>query len=326
MFVMISVIIPCYNAGHTIEHTLESLRKQTYQDFEAVIINDGSKDNTLEVVEKYRRCHTININIINQENAGVSAARNSGIRAAKGEFITLLDADDCYEPHFLEYLYGGLVENNADIAFCRYERVKQRNIVGIKEKGVEEVRLTKYEIIDLYKDNRMNCLNAWCAIYKIDILKLNDIFFREGVKYGEDTEFFCKYVYHCDAGGVLINSCLYRYMVNADSVMHKISYERIQSIEVFMRVVEYWKQEPLFDLEVGNYLVDRAIWAVAKDFVNNREFFTRLKTDYDIKKSMKNMYKNASEYTVRISAVFYLINWQLFRIVIKVYEKIRQGI
>lgn len=323
---MISVIIPCYNAGHTIEHTLESLRKQTYQDFEAVIINDGSKDNTLEVVEKYRRCHTININVINQENAGVSAARNSGIRAAKGEFITLLDADDCYEPQFLEYLYGGLVENNADIAFCRYGRVKQRNIIGIKEKGVEEVRLTKYEIIDLYKDNRKNCLNAWCAIYKTDILMLNDIFFREGVKYGEDTEFFCKYVYYCDAGGVLINSHLYQYLINADSAMNKISYERIQSIEVFNRVVKYWKQEPLFDLEVGNYMVDRAIWAVAKDFVNNGEYLTRLRTDYDIKKSMKNMCKNANECTVRISAALYLVNWRLFRIVIKVYEKVRQGI
>lgn len=323
---MISVIIPCYNAQHTIEHTLESLRKQTYQDFEVVIINDGSKDGTLEVVEKYRHCHPININIINQDNSGVSVARNSGIKEAKGEFITLLDADDYYESTFLEYLFRGLVENDVDIAFCRYVRKRQKKNKDIEKKHIEKVKLTKYEIIDLYKDNRMNCLNAWCAIYKTNILKRNDIVFPEGIKYGEDTEFFCKYLYHCDAGGIFINRCLYQYIINADSVMHKISYERTQNIEVFKRIVEYWKQDSLFDSEVGNYLVDRAIWAAAKDFANNRDYLIRLRTNYDIKKSMKNMYKNANEYSVKISAAFYLVNWRLFRIVIKVYEKMRQGI
>ena len=96
---MISVVIPLYNKEHQIAKTLQSVFAQTYTDYEIVIVNDGSTDNSVEVVEKINNPR---IRMINQQNAGVSAARNKGIEEAKGEYIALLDADDEWKPEYLE--------------------------------------------------------------------------------------------------------------------------------------------------------------------------------------------------------------------------------
>lgn len=101
---LISVIIPAYNVAPFIAETLESLFVQTWRDFEAIVINDGSTDDTKEKLAPYRD----RIVYIEQENSGVMAARNAGLRAARGRFVALLDGDDLWEPRFLETLVGML--------------------------------------------------------------------------------------------------------------------------------------------------------------------------------------------------------------------------
>lgn len=96
---MISVVIPLYNKEKQIINTLQSIFRQTYQDFEIVVINDGSTDNSVAEVE---RIHDPRIRLINQQNTGVSVARNRGIQEAKGEYIALLDGDDEWMPDYLK--------------------------------------------------------------------------------------------------------------------------------------------------------------------------------------------------------------------------------
>lgn len=95
----ISVVIPLYNKEQAIVKTIESVLKQTYFDFEAIVVDDGSKDNSLQVVQSIEDSR---LRIIHKENGGVSSARNRGIREAKGDYIALLDGDDLWEPTFLE--------------------------------------------------------------------------------------------------------------------------------------------------------------------------------------------------------------------------------
>ncbi len=97
---MISVVIPLYNKAHTIVNTLNTVVNQTYKDFEVIIVNDGSTDNGVEVIQ--HNFTDSRIRIINQKNAGVSAARNKGIKEAKGNYISFLDADDEWMPNYLE--------------------------------------------------------------------------------------------------------------------------------------------------------------------------------------------------------------------------------
>lgn len=98
---MISVVIPLYNKEQSITSTLESVLAQTYKDFEIIVVNDGSTDNSVDVV---RAIDDDRIVFISQENQGVSAARNTGIIAAKGEYVAFLDGDDLWHPEYLETL------------------------------------------------------------------------------------------------------------------------------------------------------------------------------------------------------------------------------
>jgi glycosyltransferase involved in cell wall biosynthesis len=98
---LVSVVIPAYNAAKTLEFTVQSVLEQTVRDFEILIVNDGSKDNTLEVAESLA-ARDSRIKAISQPNSGVSSARNAGIKAASGEYVAILDADDLWLPHKLE--------------------------------------------------------------------------------------------------------------------------------------------------------------------------------------------------------------------------------
>jgi len=91
---MFSVVIPLYNKERSVKNTIESVLNQTFQDFEVIVVNDGSTDNSLEVVKSF---NDERIRIINQKNSGVSSARNRGIKEAKYEWIAFLDADDLWE-------------------------------------------------------------------------------------------------------------------------------------------------------------------------------------------------------------------------------------
>lgn len=99
---MISVVIPLYNKEKSIERTILSVLNQTYGDYELVVVNDGSTDRSLDVVERMNGLTNERVRVINQENAGVSAARNRGIQEAKGEYIAFLDGDDLWDKDFLK--------------------------------------------------------------------------------------------------------------------------------------------------------------------------------------------------------------------------------
>lgn len=118
---MISVIIPLYNKERQIRATLESVLRQSYTDFEIIVVDDGSTDGSAAVVESFQDAR---LRLIRQENGGVSAARNRGIREAKGEDIAFLDADDLWEPEFLKTLHQLSVQYpSCSVYACNYDFV-----------------------------------------------------------------------------------------------------------------------------------------------------------------------------------------------------------
>lgn len=115
----VSVVIPCYNYAHFLQDAVESVLRQTFTDFEVIIVNDGSPDDTKEVAEDIiRRNPGHRIKLVNQPNMGVSAARNAGIGAAQGEYVLPLDADDMLKPEYLDkVLLPLLAEPEIDLAY-----------------------------------------------------------------------------------------------------------------------------------------------------------------------------------------------------------------
>lgn len=119
---MISVIVPAYNVENTIVKTLDSILSQTYKDIEIIVINDGSSDNTGKIIDQYKESNTC-VRVIHIENSGVTLARLVGVKAAKGEWIGFVDADDIIEPDMYEILLNNAIKYNASISHCGYQLI-----------------------------------------------------------------------------------------------------------------------------------------------------------------------------------------------------------
>ena len=116
---LISIIIPVYNAESYIRRCLESVLSQTYKEIQVILVNDGSTDDTLSILEEYSRSDS-RIQLINKDNSGVSKTRNIGIDISDGEYIGFVDADDYLEPEMYEKLYNAIKKTAADVACCGY--------------------------------------------------------------------------------------------------------------------------------------------------------------------------------------------------------------
>lgn len=183
---MVSVIIPMYNSERTIINTLESIKNQTAFDsiLEIIVINDGSTDNSLAVVKEYLNNNKIMpIHIINNQNGGVSTARNSGMKIAKGKYIALLDSDDIWLERKIERQLQIFKENpEVDFLGCNNSE--------------KELRIGWKKIDKLYKANIKDiCIKCFpstpAAMFKRSII--DEIgYFDEVQKYGEDMNYFNK--------------------------------------------------------------------------------------------------------------------------------------
>ncbi len=118
---LVSIIIPCYNQAQYLEESVKSALTQSYQNIEVIIVNDGSRDNTQETAEKLQKKHPTKIHMVNQDNMGLSEARNSGIKKASGQYIVPLDADDFLHQDMVKHSLNTMIDHNADIVYSGYE-------------------------------------------------------------------------------------------------------------------------------------------------------------------------------------------------------------
>ena len=118
---LISIVVPIYNVENYLRYCLDSIVSQTYQNFECLLINDGSPDNSADICREYVS-KDARFKYFEKENGGVSSARNLGIEHSEGEYITFIDPDDWVESDYLEVLYRALLEEQADIAISTYRQ------------------------------------------------------------------------------------------------------------------------------------------------------------------------------------------------------------
>lgn len=178
---LISIIIPCYNASKTIARTLNSIREQDFKDVEIIVVNDGSKDNSLEVLSMFEKVDD-RIRVITQENAGVSVARNNGLKYAKGNYIVYLDADDNYTtPYALSDMMKKLKETNSDVVVCKFTHPCFEQYL---DAGTYD--LTNKKGFMAYIQDFFTSSMPWNRIIKRECITEK---FIEGVKFTEDEIF-----------------------------------------------------------------------------------------------------------------------------------------
>ena len=166
---MISVIVPVYNVEEYLEECLESIKRQTYIDIEVILVNDGSTDGSKEICERYCEKDS-RFKLVNQENKGLSGARNRGMLESKGEFISFVDSDDVLKEDMLEQLLKQMTSEDIDIVECWYTNEKQELELSTP-KNVKTIFQgdSKEALVSLCKDNIVR-LNAVAKLFRRQVI------------------------------------------------------------------------------------------------------------------------------------------------------------
>ena len=173
----VSIIIPVYNAEKTIQYCLESILNQTFKDFEIILINDGSRDNSQKILEDYHMRYPNKIHLLSQKNSGVGKTRNKGIKLARGEFLFFVDNDDYIDSDYLETFIKEIQSSNSDIVIGGYKRVDIDNNKILYRKDTSNNPWTKYKFP-----------GCWAKIYRTQSIKKFKLQFLD-TNIGDDLYF-----------------------------------------------------------------------------------------------------------------------------------------
>lgn len=216
---MISIIIPIYNVEKYLSKCIESLVGQTYKDIEIILINDGSPDHCLSICEQYSKKDN-RIIVIDQENKGVSAARNAGLKMAKGEYIGFVDPDDWIAVDMYEGLHSVIKQSDVDMVICGYEYYSEDGALDEKRKYPirENEIINQKEVMNRFFDMpptiRHGVVNK---LFKKELL-IGQMF-KEGLHSSEDVFFLNEYVQKIQKAGV-VHQPYYKNLVRQGSATH----------------------------------------------------------------------------------------------------------
>lgn len=237
----IDIIVPVYNTERYLRRCLDSLIYQTFFDTNIICVDDGSTDNSLQILKEYEKRYP-KVKVFSQENKGLSSARNLGLENSSSEFVMFCDSDDYYYPNMCKEMRRVLADYDADIAVCDISLVYQPGIVPLDRfssyfklnfEGVQEI-----ENIVLQKTNVSVCNK----IYKRSIIDAYDIKFPVGLKF-EDNFFFISYM--SVANNIyFLHKPLYNYYRHTESIMGKVLRNKVTEdvfdlFRVFEKIYEF---------------------------------------------------------------------------------------
>ena len=219
---MISVVVPVYNIEKYIVECLKSIVNQSYRDFELILVDDGSADNSIELAEEYLKDKNINYKVYHKENGGLGSARNYGIRKAEGEYVVCIDGDDIVSHDFLERLLNNI--EGCDFSFCDFQFIRQYQM---KEDSNNEIKeFDKDELLDIFSKRTIGFVVP-SMLFRRDFLIDNNLFFNEEIRFSEDQMFIWKVLFKTNKARYLYRK-MYGYYVRETSIMNSSSYDKIE--------------------------------------------------------------------------------------------------
>lgn len=216
--ILVTIVIPVYNVEKYIRKCIESLQSQTYSNIEMIVVNDGTKDNSLNIVKEMATFDN-RIKIISQENQGLSMARNTGIQNANGEYICFVDSDDFVHKDYVKLLLENVIENDADIGVCDFWYIDETGKTWSRKEKKKKVYSNIEAIKDILTNEQDTEVMTWNKLYKTSLFRDNSIYFPKG-KLHEDNFTTYKLYYYANKI-VLKPDKLYYYLQRKTSIMGK---------------------------------------------------------------------------------------------------------
>lgn len=244
----VSVIVPVYKTEKTVERCLKSIIKQTFRDIEIIVVDDGSPDGAFSIVKRLANQDS-RIKIIRQENQGLGAARNTGIKNAEGTYIACVDSDDYIHEQMLEKMYKALMINDADISICQADNVLYDDGKKIKSLGIytipgDDKVISGYKAVELQINYIIPILfNSVCfKMIKRELFIQNNIWFPEEYRYAEDTPTSVGLFLKANKVA-LVRENLYYYVRENTSLTSSYSLKKANDIYIDMNeILEYIKK------------------------------------------------------------------------------------
>lgn len=229
----ISIIVPIYNAEKYLNKCIESLINQTKKELEFILINDGSTDNSEEIIKSYKDKR---IKYFKNENQGIGKTRNLGIEKATGKYIMFVDSDDYIDKNMAKLMFDKAFSNSLDMVVCDYYKV-------INNENIEE-KLPSFKPTTLKNSPDLLCginLSPWNKIYKTSLIKDNNIKFVENLKY-EDAPFVIEALDKANKVGK-VNKCLNYYVIHGNSETTVRDKRVFDILKIIDKIRKYFKDK-----------------------------------------------------------------------------------
>lgn len=212
----ISVIVPVYQVEKYIKNCMESIVNQTFTDYELILVNDGTKDKSIDLALSVLEKSGSVYKIINKKNGGLSAARNSGVKSAEGEWIVFVDSDDVIAPNYLSTLYEAGNSNNLDVSIVNVQTVSEDNLFMKPEKIYNPEVIDRTTLLNSFLVRKISIVVTAIMIKKKTFVD-NNLWFDERIKFGEDAHFYWRLLLSQER--VVYNqTALYNYFIREGSI------------------------------------------------------------------------------------------------------------
>ena len=264
----VSVIVPVYNCEEYIGTTLDSIINQDFKNFEVIVIDDGSTDRSLEIINEKLSKSLISHQIIHQENSGVSSARNAGISKATGKYLVFFDGDDYVTGNHLSELYNG----KSDFSLVQFIKKDGDRLSTPYHFSREFMSCEDF----IKKELNMEMPFTFCQLmYKTSIIKDNGIKFNPDLVYGEDIDFALRALIYGDEV-TISNEATYYYLQHPQSAINTSEFRRFEVLEIFEGIADFYKSKGRDDL--ANLVITSRI---PKAIFGNMNYFFYNGYDFD---------------------------------------------
>lgn len=277
----ISVIVPVYNAQNFLEDCIDSVLAQTYQNFELILVDDGSTDRSSEICDRYAE-KDIRVQVIHQVNQGQATARNRALMRARGNWVCFVDSDDLIHPQMLELLYNAVYQSSLNMSMCGYVEsdVIPSDFYSNYDKQFVTLRLDESVLVEMLSKDQYPSWVVWCKLFRREIIMQN--LFTEGRVY-EDNAVVCRWVYNAESAAVVPYD-MYFYRINPQGTtkssfsLKQLDYLwALQEILTFFAEIEYKKLHNAF---CELYVVSAAVfYRTVIDQLNRKDIAKKIKRD-----------------------------------------------